>query len=122
MMKKRTTIMSLSLIIIIIIGISIYFGIFKPPIDNKEVKKEMVEHLLGKGQSQEKYELKISYSWENKLFSYNHNPYVIKVVFKDEPDVIYHYTYYYQSEIKEVIQIGVSPISKREDKNFRHVE
>ena len=114
--------MSICLLIISIIGISLYIGLIKSPIDNKEVEKKVVEHLLSKGLSQEKYELEISYHWESKLFSYNHNPYVIKVVFKDEPDVFYYYTYYYKSQIKVVTQSGIAPMNNREDKNFKHME
>lgn len=112
--------MSFGLLIISIVGISLYIGIIKSPIDNKEVGKKVVEHLLSKGLSQEKYELDINYHWESKLFGYN--PYVIKVVFKDEPDVNYYYTYYYKSQIKEVTQSGIAPMNKRDDKNFKHME
>ncbi|MUT64350.1 DUF3139 domain-containing protein [Paenibacillus sp. NEAU-GSW1] len=119
-MKKMTIIMSVCLLILAIIAISLYIGIIKPPIDSKAVEQDVVKHLHSKGISQEKYDLEISYRWDSKLLGYN--PYIIKVVFKDEPDVSYHYTYHYKSQIKEVTQSGVAPMNNREDKNFKHTE
>ena len=121
-MKKTTTIVCICLAILLAIGVSIYIGILKPPIDVNEVEEQVIEHIDRKGLSKEKYDITVNYNWESKLFGYNHNPYVIKVVFKDEPEVYYYYTYHYKSKLKEVTQSGIAPMNDRKDKDFKHSE
>ena len=116
-MKK---VISIGLIIILTAGIAMYIGVIKSPIDNNEVGNKVKEHILNTGISKDNYKIEVKYYWKNKLLGYN--PYRIKVVFKDEPDVNYYYEYSYKSQIKEVTQTGIAPIDKREDKNFKHME
>lgn len=115
---KRTVI--IGLIIILTIGGALYLGLIKPPIKNSELENKVVEHFLNRGISQEEYSLEVKYYWENRLLGYN--PYKIKVVFKDEPEVNYYYEYRYNSQIESITQGGIAPMNNREDKNFKHIE
>ncbi|UQZ85047.1 hypothetical protein SK3146_04330 [Paenibacillus konkukensis] len=49
-------------------------------------------------------------------------PYAINVAFNDEPNVVYNYKYDYKMESKDITQIGVSPKSSKDAKNFKHAE
>ncbi|WP_281889497.1 hypothetical protein [Paenibacillus sp. YYML68] len=119
-MRRRMTIWSLALVTLLLIGRFLYTEWLAPPVDIKEVEPKVIEHLGRKGEPEDRYDLSIKYSWESRWLGYD--PYVIKVVFKDEPDAIYHYTYDYKSKLKEVRQTGIAPMNDRDDKNFKHME
>lgn len=81
------------------------------------IKNQTIAYLKGKtGCSEDMYNLKVEYYFQNKFLGYN--PYVIKVIFKDEQNVIYYYDY----RNGQITERGISPIQGKEDKNFKHAE
>ncbi len=84
------------------------------PVDS--VKQKAVTYLTEKGYKEEEYQLDVSY---RKNYSYG-GPYAIRVIFDDEPDVIYDYSY--NSERNEITQSSIAPIKDKRDKDFKHAE
>jgi hypothetical protein len=88
------------------------------PVDS--VKQKAVTYLTAKGYKEKEYQLEVLY---RKFYSYG-GPYVITVVFNDEPNVRYHYEYLYHDDSKhrEITQGGTEPMKGKKDKNFKHAE
>ncbi len=111
-------------VIVIIIGILVVTYIETSKESKIEsvdsVKQKAITYLTAKGYKEEDYQLEVLY---RKSYSYG-GPYVIKVVFHDEPNVIYHYEYLYHgnSKYREITQGGVEPMKGKNDKNFKHTE
>ena len=85
------------------------------PVDS--VKLKVVTYLTEKGYKEEEYKLKAEYHIMRDSFG---SQYSINVTFNDEPNVIYNYNY--GSKLKEITQMGISPMKNTNNKNFRHAE
>lgn len=110
----------ISILVIIIILVSSFLIYRKIDIAHNTmkigmIKNQTIAYLKDKtGCSEDMYNLKVEYHFQNKFLGYN--PYVIKVIFKDEQNVIYYYNY-----IKgRITEQGISPMQDKEDKNFKH--
>lgn len=118
MLKRNATLIILILVVSIFsTGCNIFSG---PPEPEESVKQKVVAHLASKGYKENEYNIDVKYDKfaEDKYGG----PYAITVVFHDEPNVIYGYSYDYNSENKEISQNGVAPMDEKEDKNFKHDE
>lgn len=84
----------------------------------ESVEQKVVDYLSKKGYQEADYSLTVTYhkSGEGKMGG----PYAINVIFNDEPDM--SYTYSYKPDSQEIMQTGVSPLTDREGKNFKHAE
>ena len=88
------------------------------PVDS--VKLKVVTYLTEKGYKEEEYKLKVEFHIMRNSFG---SQYSINVTFNDEPNVIYNYNY--GSKLKEITQMGISPMKNTKDtnnKNFKHAE
>lgn len=119
--RKTTVLFTLFIISIFVIGCS---GVSteENKVDSVDsVKQKVITHLTTKGYKEEDYKLNVEYHKES-IGKYG-GPYAISVIFNDEQNVIYYYRYNYNSELKDIKQIGIAPIKdKGRDKNFKHYE
>lgn len=112
----------IGILAIIIILISSFYIYRKVDIEQNTkkismIKNEVVSYLNTKNDCNENmYDLKVEYYFQRKLLGYN--PYLIKVTFKDEQNVIYYYDY----KNGHISQGGISPMNGKVDKNFKHAE
>lgn len=108
----------IAVLILIVIAIPTYIFVLNPWMQKNQIEEAIIKHLKERGYSQNDYSLSVNFHWENKLFGYDQ--YQIKVIYKDEPDVNYLYSY----RNKKVFPDGIAPTSDREsgNKNFKHVE
>lgn len=108
------------ILIIIVIAIPTYIFVVNPWIQKDQIEEVVVKHLQEHGYSQNDYSLSVNFHWVNKLLGYDQ--YNIKVIYKDEPDVNYYYSYRNQ----KVLPGGVAPTSEstrdKDNKNFKHLE
>lgn len=86
----------------------------------ESVKQKVVGHLITKGYKEEEFKVTVEYHMDS-MGSFE-GPYSINVIFNDEPNVIYNYRYNYNSELKDIAQISISPMKDKKDKNFKHAE
>ncbi|MDD7794295.1 DUF3139 domain-containing protein [Clostridium sp. 'White wine YQ'] len=116
-MKRIITIIA---IIIVLIGGTIFY--FQKSYQNQKVQKitegkvAMVKFLSEKNVNEEGYDLFVDYRLDSKLLGYG--GYVIKVVYKDEPNVTYVYDYDVNGKIE--VKSSVDTINS-DNKNFRHL-
>lgn len=116
--KRNATLIIVFLVVsMLLTGCNIFSG---PPESEESVKQKVIAHLISKGYKENEFNIEVKY---NKLAEGKYGgPYAITVVFHDEPNVIYSYRYYYNSENKEITQNGSTPIDGKEDKYFKHDE
>jgi hypothetical protein len=86
----------------------------------ESVKQKVVAYLKTKGYKEEEFKVTVEYHTDG-IGSFG-GPYSINVIFNDEPNVIYNYRYNYNSELKDITQISISPMKDKKDKNFKHTE
>lgn len=84
----------------------------------ESVKQKVISHLQSEGYKEDEYQINVEYS---KSSSYG-GPYSINVTFNDEKDIVYNYRYNYNSEIKDIKQISISPLDDKKGKDFKHAE
>ena len=84
------------------------------------VKQKVIAYLTEKGYKESDFMLKVEYHESGK--GTLSGPYSISVTFNDEQDVIYYYRYNYNTENKDIQQIGTAPMTGKNDKNFKHAE
>ncbi len=119
-LKRRNALLVVACIIsILVIGCGISSKESKPE-SVESVKQKVVAHLTTKGYKEEEYKLNVAYH-KDGVSSYG-GPYRINVIFNDEQNVIYNYRYNCNSELKDITQISISPMTGRNDKNFKHYE
>ncbi|TYA14602.1 hypothetical protein FRY98_02650 [Paenibacillus faecis] len=106
----------IAILTLIVVAIPTYSLVITPLLQKDQVKEAIINHLKNHGYSQSDYYLNINFHWGNKLIGYDQ--YRIKVIYKDEPDVNYYYSY----RNKKIYSIGVAPTGKREEKDFKHME
>jgi hypothetical protein len=104
------------ILIIIVIAIPTYSLVINPWMQKDQIEEAIIKHLKERGYSQNDYSLSVNFHWENKLFGYDQ--YRIKVIYQDEPDVNYLYSY----RNKQIFPNGIAPTRERDNKDFQHVE
>jgi uncharacterized protein YxeA len=117
---KRGLTVVLAVIVLLTCSFLIYRNVEIQKANKKigQIRNEVVNYLNTKnGCSENNYDLKVEYYFQSRFWGYN--PYVIKVTYKDEPNVIYYYDY----RNGAISQKGASPMNgKDDDKNFKHDE
>lgn len=86
----------------------------------ESVKQKVEAYLKTKGYKEEAFKVEVKYHTD-RIGSFG-GPYSINVIFNDEPNVIYNYRYNYNSELKDITQINISPMKGKKDKKFKHAE
>lgn len=110
----------ISILVVIIILVSSFLIYRKIDIAHNTmkigmIKNQTIAYLKEKaGCSEDMYNLNVEYYFQNKFLGYN--PYVVKVIFKDEQNVIYYYDY----RNGQITEQGISPMQGKKDKNFKH--
>lgn len=119
-LNRRNVLLVIACIIsILVIGCAISSKKSKPE-SVESVKQKVVAHLATKGYKEEEYKLNVEYHKDG--ISSHGGPYSINVIFNDEQNVIYNYRYNYNSELKDITQMSISPMKDKNDKNFKHSE
>ena len=86
----------------------------------ESVKQKVIAYLKTTGYKEEEFRVNVKYHTDG-ISSFG-GLYSINVIFNDESNVIYNYRYNYNSELKDITQISISPMKDKKDKNFRHAE
>jgi hypothetical protein len=87
------------------------------PESEDSVKQKVISYLETNGYKQSDYTVTVEHT-QSPLKSFA-GPYIIKISFKDKPDVIYSYSYNYDTDHMDVDQLGILPFKGRDDKTSK---
>lgn len=89
------------------------------PESEESVKQKVIAYMTTQGYKESTYSVTVE-ATQSPLKGFA-GPYIIKIAFNDEPDVIYSYSYN-KAQDEDISEIGINPPKDRKDKNFNNSE